>query len=176
MKKLVLFISLLVLLLPGVALAQETGATPPPAESLSIFLQLILESVVALVLVPLALAGVKWLLAKAMQAKASLPAELVYTLEQVAKIAVAAAEQSGLAGHIKDTAEDKKQFALEYAENLLRQQFGLVLNLDKLGAMWWEGVVDALDGAIEADVGERNAAFSPEKRGMVSANDFKAAK
>lgn len=174
--KRVLFVLLVLLLLPGVALAQdpEMGADPPWSVSVSAFLQLFLSAVAIPALSALAVAGVKLLMAKALEAKAQLPAELVYTIQHVAQIAVAAAEQSGLAGHILNAGEEKKAWAMQYAENLLKQQFGLVLDLDKLGDQWWAGVKDALDGAIEADVGGRNKAFAPEEHAMLSANDFRA--
>ncbi|RPJ03162.1 MAG: hypothetical protein EHM39_00035 [Chloroflexi bacterium] len=176
MKRILFFVVLVLLLVPGVALAQdpEMGADPPWAAQFGAFLQLFLSGVAIPALILLTSAGAKWLAAKAQEAKAGLPNELVYTLQHVAQMAVAAAEQSGLAGHIADTAEEKKAWAMQWAENLLKQQFGLVLDLDALGDQWWEGMVDSLDGAIEADVGERNKAFAPEAASMVSANDFRA--
>jgi hypothetical protein len=166
----VLSIVLALLLVPGVAVAQEyeTGATPPWADSLSQFLQLLLSSVAVPAAVALTLALFRWLKAKALEARSRLPGELVYTIEAVAKMAVAAAEQSGLAGHIAAEGKAKKQWAMAYAENVLRQQFGLVLDLDALGNEWWNGVIIALNGAIEAGVREQNLSLggAPESRAM----------
>lgn len=178
MKTRILFVIVLALLLaPGAVLAQEyeTGADPQWSDSLSQFVQLLLYTVAVPALVTLSSAGIRWLKAKALEAKAKLPGELIYTLETVAKMAVAAAEQSGLADLIANDGKAKKAWAMRYAENMLRQQYGLILDLDSLGDAWWQGVVHSLDGAIEAGVQAQNVNRNvPEGRAMVTPNDFRA--
>lgn len=66
-------------------------------------------------------------------------AELATRLAEAVKIAVTAAEQSGLAGWIANEKEVKKQFAIDYVERYL-EQFGL--NVD----------VDLIADTIEAEV------------------------
>jgi len=56
-------------------------------------------------------------------------AELAMYLAEAARIAVASAEQSGLAKLIEDKAEVKKQFAIDYVENYL-ETVGLRVNVN----------------------------------------------
>lgn len=155
-----------------VALAQgpEDGAGGAvTSEALSMFLQIFLQAVLVPALVALTVAGVRWLASKAQEAKAGVPAELLYAIEQIAKMAVMAAEQSGLSGQIGAEGKAKKAWAMNWAEQVLKTQFGLILDLDRLGAAWWDGVRVSLDGAIEATVAESlnsDRLAAPESRGM----------
>jgi len=72
--------------------------------------------------------------------------ELSFALADAVRIAVLAAEQSGLAKLIEDTAEAKKRYAFDIAERYLHER-GFNIDLDLISA------------AIEAAVKER---FHPE--------------
>jgi hypothetical protein len=123
-------------------------------ETVSMFLQLLLQALVVPALVSLTVYGVKWLAAKVTEAKAKVPKDVLDTIDHVAETVVWAAEQSGLKHELMQTGKAKKAWAMNYGEQVLKQQLGLTLDLDKLGDKYWKGVVDALDAAIEAKVAQ----------------------
>ena len=107
------------------------------------FISLLAESLLNMVLPVLASLASAWLFAKVKEAYAKLKekySDELYFLEEIAQMAVLAAEQSGLAGAI----EDKKAYALDLVENALRERG---INID----------VSEIEAAIEAAVmGEFN--------------------
>lgn len=98
----------------------------------------VLQAVLVLVLPALIGAGVSWLKLKWTVYRDGKGGEWAWALEQAAEIAVRAAEQSKLAGLIKD----KKTYAITIAEKYLGER-GLAIDLD------------VLDAAIEAEVQRR---------------------
>jgi len=75
-----------------------------------------------------------WIRVKSAEMLNGIDQNLRYTIEQAVRIAVQAAEQSGLAGHIAKEAQAKKAYACEFAEKYL-EQFGIVIDLDVLADM-----------------------------------------
>lgn len=105
-------------------------------EPIALFLQYVLMAA----LPTLASMLVGWLLPKAIAAWRNLKADkpnLAALLGEAAVIAVMAAEQSQLSGYITD----KKDYAVAYVQNILRQQG---VNID----------LEAISGAVEAALWE----------------------
>lgn len=121
-------------------------------ETLSAFLQILLQSVVAVAVPVLTAMVVSYVRAKMAEIKGQVPAEVLATIDLVADMVVAAAEQSGLKDEIMAQGENKKAWAMQYGEELLREQLGLFLDLDKLGASFWDAILSGLDMEIEAKV------------------------
>lgn len=100
--------------------------------------QTILEALLALLLPLVVSAILQWLAAKRKEAEVAMEARfgtrLVGLVEEAVRIAVQAAEQSGLAGHITDEAESKKEFALAAAGRYL-EAWGMRMDLDVLADM-----------------------------------------
>ena len=101
------------------------------------FLWKLLEGVLIAVLPVLATTLTVWLVQKIREIGKDMSAEVVYSIEAAARIAVDAAEQAGLAGLI----ENKKEYALGFAQEYLDRR-GVKVNLS------------LLDGLIEAAVME----------------------
>lgn len=116
-------------------------------EPIVLFISLFLQYA----LPPLLVALLAWIAPKAISAWMNLKADrpdIAAVLENAARIAVLAAEQSQLSGYI----QDKKQFAVQYIQNLLAQQ--------GLGGI----NVAAIEGAVEAAVwDELNRYLTPEE-------------
>jgi len=105
-------------------------------------IQAILEAMLAVVL-PVAVGVLAaWLRARRDEILSHMGEREREMLLQAVDIAVNAAEQSGLAGHIRDVGAEKKKFALDTAEAYLRR-WGLEIDLNVLAAM------------IEAEVGRQ---------------------
>ena len=102
----------------------------------------ILEKVLVAVIPVLVALVAGWLKIKWEQFKNGQNQDAMWALTEAVRIAVAAAEQSGLAKLISDTAESKKAFAIDFAERWLARA-GIDMDLDL--------IVDA----IEAEVGEQ---------------------
>lgn len=121
-------------------------------ETISAFIELLLQATILVVVPALATIFAKWLLVKVDATKASIPSEVLWTIEAVAKMVVEAAEQSGLKDELLAEGADKKAWAMQYGEDLLRQQLGLHLDLNKLGDAFWESVLKGLNVAVEQQV------------------------
>jgi len=77
---------------------------------------------VVTILAPVAVAFVAaWLSRQTQLVKAKLNAEQWKLITSVVDAAVVAAEQSGLAGYIKDLGSEKRDYALNYAQKFLAQ-------------------------------------------------------
>lgn len=127
-------------------------------EVLSAFVETLLSAVIVAV-VPAAVAlVVAWLRVKQKELESKVPAEVLLYTETVADMVVKAAEQSGLAGYLSHVGMEKKVWAMEQGEALLKEHLGLVLDLNKLGDEFWDSVLAGLDAAIEARVHDLNAA------------------
>ena len=72
-----------------------------------------------------------WVQAHVAEVMNEIDQDLRYVIDEAVRIAVSAAEQSGLAKLIKNEAEEKKRFACEVAERYLAQ-YGVVVDLDVL--------------------------------------------
>jgi len=82
-------------------------------------IQVILETVLALLLPILIGCAVTWLRARQKEIMAGLTDSQRWMLTEAVEVAVKAAEQSGLAGHIENLAGEKKRFAIDAAERYL---------------------------------------------------------
>jgi hypothetical protein len=138
-------------------------------ETLSKFVELLLQSVITLAVPVITAFVVAWLRAKVQEVNAEIPGEVRWAIDVVASMVVEAAEQSGLTDEILNVAENKKAWAMQYGEELLRAQLGLYLDLDKLGQQFWNAVLSGLDAAIESKVyrmnnKERHTGLDPEQR------------
>ena len=122
-------------------------------EQLSSFLELLLTALITALVPTLVAMLAVWLKAKLQELKDQVPANVMDQVDLIAEMVVMAAEQSGLAGLIKNTAEAKKAYAMDMGEQWLRGSLGLMLDLDKLGETFWNAVKLGLDSAIEAKVG-----------------------
>jgi hypothetical protein len=80
-----------------------------------------------------------WLKLKRAEFEQNVGEQWVYALDEAVRLAVRAAEQSGLAKLITDTAEAKKRYAIDRAESYLHER-GFDIDLD------------VLEAAIEAEV------------------------
>jgi len=125
-------------------------------EVFSGFLQQLLELILVAV-VPAAVAlAVAWLKVKQKEIESKLPAEVLSTIQNVATMVVLAAEQSELSGWLEEEGMKKKEWAMLEGEKLLKQNLGLVLDLNKLGDVFWDGVLSGLDVAVEKEVYGQN--------------------
>jgi len=125
-------------------------------EVLSAFLQSLLNLVI-LAIVPAAVGlVVAWLRVKQRELEQKLPGEVLYTIKTVAKMVTQAAEQSQLSGWLEEEGMKKKEWAMLEGEKLLKEQLGLVLDLNKLGDTFWKSVLAGLDASIEAEVLQAN--------------------
>lgn len=98
------------------------------------FLRGVLELVIAIALpVVLALVG-QWLQTWRRKIEAGLTTEARAAVLEAVRLAVWAAEQSGLAGLIVDEARAKKDYALHLAEGYLKG-WGVEIDLDALAAL-----------------------------------------
>ena len=129
---------------------------PEMAAMLSEFVTLLLTAVITAAVPVITALAVKWLNAKAQELQAQIPAEALMYAEMVARVVVAAAEQSGLSGAIANESAAKKEWAMERGEELLRQYLALDLDLNKLGDDFYQAVLAGLDAAVEAEVASRN--------------------
>jgi len=96
------------------------------------FVSLLAESLLNWLLPVVASMAAAWLFAKAKEAWAKLKAakpEEIELLEKIARMAVLAAEQSGLSGAI----QDKKAYALDLVENALLER-GIKVNIHEIEA------------------------------------------
>lgn len=98
----------------------------------------ILMTIITAVVIPLLGIGVK-LLADYLMVKQAEVLNLIdqdwrYALKEAARLAVAAAEQSGIAGLIDGVYKNKKAYALELADKFLRQ-YSIDVDLDVLAGL-----------------------------------------
>lgn len=121
-------------------------------ETLSKFVELLLQSVITIAVPVLTALIVSFVRAKIKQVDAFLPEQVRWAIEAVAQTVVEAAEQSGLKDELLKEGANKKAWAMQYGEELLREQLGLFLDLDKLGASFWDAILSGLDMEIEAKV------------------------
>ena len=98
-------------------------------------IQVVLEAVLALLLPVLVGYAVVWLRAKQKEIMAGLTDKQRWMLENAVDMAVKAAEQSGLAGHIGNAMGEKKRFAIDVAERYLVSMGLGGLDLDPLADM-----------------------------------------
>ena len=80
-------------------------------------IQTALEAVLTIALPVVVGYAITWLRAQREALLARLDEKARFMVQDAVRIAVQAAEQSGLAKHIADKAEEKKRFALDFAEN-----------------------------------------------------------
>ena len=80
------------------------------------------------------------------------------TLMSVARVAVLAAEQAGLAGRVSD----KKDAAIEYAEAMLADR-GMKVDLDALSAAIESAVADELNRPVIGEMSYRRAQELPAR-------------
>ena len=97
-------------------------------------IQSILETILAIALPVLVGYAVVWLRAKQREIVAGLTDNQRWMVTEAVRTAVEAAEQSGLAGHIGNMADEKKRFAIVSAERYLYNA-GLSIDLDVLSDM-----------------------------------------
>jgi len=90
------------------------------------FISQLLQIVIMAIAPILAAAAVRWLMAKSADLKAEVEAATGYKLDAAIDIAIKAAEQLAASGQI--ASDDKKQIAIEIAENYLGQ-FGIKIDL-----------------------------------------------
>lgn len=120
------------------------------------FLELLLTSVITVVVPVLTAFVVTYIRKKTAELEREIPQEVLYGIQTVADMVVVAAEQSGLKDEVLNTAENKKAWAMQYGEDLLRGMFGASPDLNKLGDAFWESVLRGLDVAVEQRVGQMN--------------------
>ena len=107
----------------------------------------ILQAVLIAALPPLVAAIVRYLWARAAEVWQDLEnskPELAWVLREAARFGVQAAEQMGISGQI----EDKKQFAIQYAEKWLQTQ-GVEIDLDLVDAAIEAAVIELFPKEIE---------------------------
>lgn len=97
-------------------------------------IQTVLEAVLTIALPVVVGYAVTWLRTQRESLLARLDEKARFMVQDAVRIAVQAAEQSGLAKHIADKAEEKKRFALDFAEKYLAE-WGLEMDLDVLADM-----------------------------------------
>ena len=97
-------------------------------------LQTVLTGICSIVVPILVKLLADWVKAKVAETMHGIDEGLWLIIRDAVRIAVLAAEQSGLAGHIAREAEAKKRFACDFAEKYLAQ-FGIVIDLDVLADM-----------------------------------------
>lgn len=133
-------------------------------EAFSGFLQILLELVIVAVVPAMIALAVAWLKVQQRKIEMQLPAEVLLAIQTVASIVTQAAEQSELSGWLKEAGMKKKEWAIQEGEKLLKEQLGLMLDLDKMGDVFWESVLAGLDVSIEAEVfrGNSYGAFKSE--------------
>lgn len=123
---------------------------------LSRFVEALLQLIIVAV-VPAAVAlVVAWLNVKKKELEAKLPESVISTIQLVTDMVVKAAEQSGATDWLKEYGMEKKEWAMQQGEELLKEYLGLSLDLDKLGDAFWNAVLQGLDVSIEARVKEMN--------------------
>jgi hypothetical protein len=101
----------------------------------------LLQAILLAILPVLAVAGVRWLLGEVSVAKAKLTNEQQAFLANAVKVAVLAAEQFGLVARIRDTYFDKRNFAIQYVTDALRQA-GMTVNVAEITAQIEAAVLD----------------------------------
>jgi len=102
--------------------------------TVSKFVQLFLEATVAAAAPIIAHVLISYIRARGRAIWLSVDAEKRYVIEEVVRMAVTAAEQSGLANEAMQAGEAKKDYALALAEKALAQH-GITLDLGLLDAM-----------------------------------------
>jgi hypothetical protein len=116
-------------------------------EVLMNFLSIFLQYFMAFALPALASAAFAWLFSLAKKAWLDFKAKRAGSasvLEEVAKLAVLAAEQANIAGMI----EDKKEYALDIAEKRL-SEYGLKVDLDMISAAIEAAVMEQFNKGIK---------------------------
>jgi len=94
-------------------------------------LQMVLKVVITVAL-PIGLTALfKWLAIQKTKLEQGMEEETLFIIKEAVRIAVLAAEQSGLADLLGETYKDKKAFALAAAERFLNQ-YGITIDLDVL--------------------------------------------
>lgn len=97
-------------------------------------LMIVLKAVITVALPVLLKLLFDWLKLQKLKFEQNLDAETRYIIEEAVRLAVLAAEQSGLAGLLGEKYKDKKSFALAAAEKFLAQ-YGITIDLDVLAAL-----------------------------------------
>lgn len=103
-----------------------------------LFINIFLSAVLVVIVPPIAYRLFKWLQAREKDVEASLSASQLDTLRYVADLAVKAAQQSGLADLIANTGEEKKAWAITFAQTLLNE-----LGLPEVSAVTLAGLIEA---------------------------------
>lgn len=121
------------------------------------FLMLVLSALVTAFVPVIALALRNYLVARQEEVKAYIPESVLGQIDFIADLVVAAAEQSGLTNELLREGAAKKEWAMNLGEAWLKENLGLMLDLDKLGDTFWDAVIEGLGAAIEAKVAGMNA-------------------
>jgi hypothetical protein len=103
-------------------------------DALTDFLSPIVQGLLTLAIPILVAVAVPWLLGKAKEIKQNMSAEQAAMFEQGVQIAVRAAEQAGISGQIANTGRQKKEYAINAAQNYLNR-LGLKVNVDELATL-----------------------------------------
>lgn len=110
---------------------------------LSSLLQLLLETIIAIVLPIVLTRLVIWINAQIVATRSQISKEQLILVETLIKQFVRAAEQSGLTGQVRAAGAEKKAFVLALLKAELTER-GISLNLDTLDAM----IEAAVNGAF----------------------------
>jgi len=119
-------------------------------EHVSEFLQIVFSALITAATPVLVAYVVAWLKARQREIEADLSEQERYLIREALRVAVHAAEQSGLAAGLVKEGEKKKQWAAEVAQQYLAR-YGLDLDLNEL------------TGLIEATVWEEINRYRPDK-------------
>lgn len=100
-------------------------------EQISEFLQIVLSALITAATPVLVAYAVAWLKARQREIEANLSEQEQYVIREALRVAVHAAEQSGLATGLVKEGEKKKRWAIEIAQQYL-SRYGITLDLDEL--------------------------------------------
>lgn len=125
-------------------------------ETLMKFVEILLTTVITVAVPVLTAYIAAYVRKKTAELERQVPKDVLMAINLVADMVVTAAEQSGLKDELLRTGRAKKDWAMEYGEEMLRNFFGASPDLHKLGDVFWESVLKGLDVAIEQRVGVMN--------------------
>jgi hypothetical protein len=110
-------------------------------------IQVVLQAVLAVALPVVVKFIVDWLRKRLEEMEQSLGERRWYMIQEAVRIAVSAAEQSGLAGLIEDIGEEKKRWAIDAAERFLAQ--------NGLGGLDLDVLADMIESEVRKQFGDR---------------------
>ena len=124
------------------------------------FLTQLLQVVLSAVATILTAVIVPWVIAKIKSLQSQVGAETFFAIQQTASIAVAAAEQSGLAGLITNIGAEKKAYAISAMQKLLEAQ-GIRVDVGRIESAIEAAVLDQIRQSALGEIRATAQAASP---------------